>query len=34
MVLADGRVAGIRSTLLDAPECFVVEADRNRRRWR
>ena len=25
-VLADGRVAGIRSTLLDAPECFVVEA--------
>jgi len=24
-VLADGRVAGIRSTLLDAPECFVVE---------
>ena len=25
-VLADGRIAGIRSTLLDAPECFVVEA--------
>jgi dipeptidyl aminopeptidase/acylaminoacyl peptidase len=25
-VLADGRVACIRSTLLDAPECFVVEA--------
>lgn len=25
-LLADGRVAGIRSTLLDAPECFVVEA--------
>ena len=25
-VLADGRVAGIRSTLLDAPESFVVEA--------
>jgi dipeptidyl aminopeptidase/acylaminoacyl peptidase len=24
VVLADGRVAGIRSTLLDAPECFVV----------
>jgi dipeptidyl aminopeptidase/acylaminoacyl peptidase len=24
-VLADGRIAGIRSTLLDAPECFVVE---------
>ncbi|MGE5336596.1 MAG: prolyl oligopeptidase family serine peptidase [Gemmatimonadota bacterium] len=23
--LADGRIAGIRSTLLDAPECFVVE---------
>lgn len=25
-VLADGRIAGIRSTLLDAPECFVVDA--------
>ncbi len=25
-LLADGRVAGLRSTLLDAPECFVVEA--------
>ena len=25
-VLADGRIAGIRSTLLDAPECFVVES--------
>jgi dipeptidyl aminopeptidase/acylaminoacyl peptidase len=24
-VLADGRIAGIRSTLLDAPECFVVD---------
>jgi len=24
--LADGRIAGIRSTLLDAPECFVVDA--------
>jgi len=24
--LADGRIAGIRSTLLEAPECFVVEA--------
>ena len=24
--LADGRIGGIRSTLLDAPECFVVEA--------
>ena len=24
-VLADGRLAGIRSTLLDAPECFVVD---------
>ena len=24
--LPDGRVAGIRSTLLDAPECFVVDA--------
>ncbi len=24
--LADGRVAGVRSTLLDAPECFVIEA--------
>ena len=24
-LLADGRIAGIRSTLLDAPECFVVE---------
>src|SRR5258706_2157610 len=23
-VLADGRIAGIRSTLLDAPECFVM----------
>jgi dipeptidyl aminopeptidase/acylaminoacyl peptidase len=26
VVLADGRIAGIRSTLLDAPECFVVDA--------
>jgi len=25
-VLRDGRVAGIRSTLLDPPECFVAEA--------
>jgi dipeptidyl aminopeptidase/acylaminoacyl peptidase len=25
-VLADGRIAGIRSTLLEAPECFVVDA--------
>ena len=25
-VLADGRLAGIRSTLLDAPECCVVDA--------
>jgi dipeptidyl aminopeptidase/acylaminoacyl peptidase len=25
-VLHDGRIAGIRSTLLDAPECFVVDA--------
>ena len=25
-LLADGRIAGIRSTLLDAPECFVVQA--------
>ena len=25
-LLADGRIAGLRSTLLDAPECFVVEA--------
>jgi len=24
-VLADGRIAGIRSSLLDAPECFTVE---------
>jgi len=24
--LADGRVAGIRSTLLDAPECFVLDS--------
>ncbi len=24
--LADGRIAGIRSTLLEAPECFVVDA--------
>jgi dipeptidyl aminopeptidase/acylaminoacyl peptidase len=24
-VLTDGRIAGIRSTLLDAPECFAVE---------
>jgi dipeptidyl aminopeptidase/acylaminoacyl peptidase len=24
--MADGRVAGIRSTLLDAPECFVLDA--------
>jgi dipeptidyl aminopeptidase/acylaminoacyl peptidase len=24
-VLPDGRIVGIRSTLLDAPECFVVE---------
>ena len=24
-LLADGRIAGIRSTLLDAPECFVVQ---------
>jgi len=28
-VLADGRIAGIRSTLLDAPECFVVETRRD-----
>ena len=26
VALADGRVAGIRSTLLDAPECFVLAA--------
>ena len=26
VVLADGRIAGIRSTLLSAPECFVVES--------
>ena len=25
-VLTDGRLAGIRSTLLDAPECCVVDA--------
>jgi len=25
-ILSNGRLAGIRSTLLDAPECFVVEA--------
>jgi len=24
-VLSDGRIAGIRSTLVDAPECFVVD---------
>ncbi len=29
-VLEDGRIAGIRSTLLDAPECFVVEARADR----
>ena len=28
-VLRDGRIAGIRSTLLQAPECFVVEARAN-----
>jgi len=26
--LADGRAAGIRSTLLDAPECFVLDSPR------
>lgn len=26
VVLADGRIAGVRSTLLEAPECFVVVA--------
>ena len=26
VALADGRIAGIRSTLLEAPECFVSEA--------
>lgn len=28
-VLPDGRIVGIRSTLLDAPECFVVDAKAN-----
>lgn len=27
--LPDGRIVGIRSTLLDAPECFVVDAKPN-----
>jgi dipeptidyl aminopeptidase/acylaminoacyl peptidase len=26
VALPDGRIAGIRSTLLDAPECFVIDA--------
>ena len=29
VVLADGRVAAIRSSLTDAPECWVVAAERN-----
>jgi dipeptidyl aminopeptidase/acylaminoacyl peptidase len=28
-VLHDGRLAGIRSTLLDAPECFIINAAPN-----
>src|SRR5206468_11356704 len=28
-MLQDGRIAGIRSTLLDTPECFVVDAAPN-----
>jgi dipeptidyl aminopeptidase/acylaminoacyl peptidase len=28
-ILVDGRIAGIRSTLRDAPECFVIDAKEN-----